>query len=162
MIAPRQAPSPPGPHALAPAPVAIGAARLGELPAVARLQRRAFPPRLAYGLGTLALLWALPWVHLLVARRGAAVVGCVIGDRVADGGRVVNLAVDPGARRQGIATALLAAIEGVLPAGDMTLMVQADNPAAQALYRGAGYDEETEMPHYYGPNRPGLWMRKRR
>jgi ribosomal protein S18 acetylase RimI-like enzyme len=162
MIAPRSTEPRPRPVALDPIPVIIGPARLRELPAVARLQRRAFPPRLAYGLGTLALLWALPWVRLLVARRGEVIVGCVIGDRVLDGGRVVNLAVDPDARRQGVGTALLAAIERAIPGGDMTLMVQAENEAAQALYRTAGYIGESRLPHYYGPGRPGVWMRKRR
>ena len=89
-------------------------------------------------------------------------VGCVIGDRVLDGGRVINLAVDPAAQRQGIGTALLLAIERALPAGDMTLMVQSGNSAARALYRSVGYEDQTENPNYYGPGRPGVWMRKRR
>ena len=52
-----------------PREVQVEPARLRELPALARLQTRAFPPRLAYTLPTLTLLWALPWVRLLVARR---------------------------------------------------------------------------------------------
>ena len=137
-------------------------AQLRELPAVARLQRRAFPPRLAYTLVTLGLLWALPWVRLLVARRDEAIIGCIIGDRVLDGVRVINLAVDPDARRQGVGTVLLAAIERVFPTGDMTLMVQAENSAAQALYRAVGYVAESEAANYYGPGRAGVRMRKKR
>jgi [ribosomal protein S18]-alanine N-acetyltransferase len=144
------------------AAIAVDAARLRDLPALARLQRRAFPPRLAYTLPTLVLLWALPWVCLLVARRNGAIAGCVIGDRVIEGARVVNLAVDPDARRHGVGTALLQAIERALPAGDMTLMVQEENVAARALYRRAGYIEESESPNYYGPGRAGIRMRKAR
>lgn len=140
----------------------LGAARLRDLPALARLQRRAFPPRLAYSLGTLALLWALPWVRLLIARRGGVIVGCVIGDRTHDGGRVINLAVDPAARRQGAGTALLRAIERALPGGDMTLMVQEENSGARALYLHVGYAEDAHLPNYYGPARHGVLMRKRR
>jgi ribosomal-protein-alanine N-acetyltransferase len=140
----------------------VSAARLRDLSAVAGVQRRAFPPALAYTLGTLALLWVLPWVRLLVARRDGEIVGCVIGDRVLDGGRVINLAVDPIARRQGVGTALMHAIERALPGGDMTLMVHADNDAAQALYRSVGYMAESTAANYYGPGRPGVRMRKTR
>ncbi len=142
--------------------VQIAGARLRELPAIARLQRRAFPPRLAYTLSTLAILWILPWVRMLVARRNGEIAGCIIGDRVWEGGRVINLAVDPDARRQGIGTALLLAAERAMPAGDMTLMVQIENIAAQALYRSVGYVAVSESPNYYGPGRTGVWMRKAR
>jgi ribosomal protein S18 acetylase RimI-like enzyme len=166
MIAPRPRPSATNPEPAAlgamPAGVRIEYARLRDLPAVAGVQRRACPPRLAYTLGTLAVLWSLPWVRLLVARREGSIVGCVIGDRTLDGGRVINLAVDPAAQRQGIGASLLLAIERALPTGDMTLMVQSGNRAARSLYRRVGYEDEAENPHYYGPGRPGVRMRKRR
>ena len=145
-----------------PAGLEIGAAGWRDLRALAGVQRRAFPPRFAYTLSTLAILWALPWVHLLVARRDGKIVGCVIGDRVLDGNRIVNLAVDPIAQRQGVGAALLHAAEEALPSGDMTLMVQTGNAPARALYRRVGYEEESVHPHYYGPGRPGIKMRKRR
>jgi ribosomal protein S18 acetylase RimI-like enzyme len=140
----------------------IGSAGWRDLPAIAGVQRRAFPPRFAYSLSTLAILWALPWVQLLVARRDGAIVGCVIADRVLEGNRIVNLAVDPAAQRQGIGTALLHAAERALPDGDMTLMVQTGNAAARSLYRRVGYEEVSVQPHYYGPGRPGIKMRKAR
>lgn len=151
-VAPRARPLPPG--------ITLASAGLRDLPALARLQSRAFPPRLAYPLGTLALLWALPWVHLLVARRNGTIVGCVISDRLIDGGRVINLAVDPAARRQGIGAALLDAVERSLHAAEMTLMVQQENTAARALYHNVGYRDETTIPDYYGPGRTGVRMRK--
>jgi ribosomal protein S18 acetylase RimI-like enzyme len=136
----------------------ISSAGWRDLTGVAGVQRRAFPPRFAYTLSTLAILRALPWVRLLVARRDGAIVGCIIGDRVLEGNRIVNLAVDPAAQRQGIGAALLYAAERTLPTGDMTLMVQTGN----ALYHRVGYEEESVHPHYYGPGRPGIKMRKRR
>ena len=138
----------------------IGAAGWRDLPAIAGVQRRAFPPRFAYTLSTLVILRALPWVHLLVARRDSAIVGCVIADRVLEGNRIVNLAVDPAAQRRGIGAALLYAAERALPGGDMTLMVQTGNTSARSLYRRVGYEEESVHPHYYGPDRPGIKMRK--
>ncbi len=140
----------------------IEAARLSDLPSLARVQKRAFPPRLAYTLPTLLLLRALPWVRILVARRGDEVVGCIIGDRVIEGGRVINLAVAPDARRLGVGTALMRAIEEALPEGDMILMVQSENSAARALYLGLGYVDDAEHLSYYGPGRPGIRMRKGR
>lgn len=150
--------TPPG----VPAGLAVRPAGWRDLPAVAGVQRRAFPPRFAYSLSTLAVLWALPWVHLLTARRDGKIVGCVIADRVLDGNRIVNLAVDPVAQRQGIGATLLHAAERALPPGDMTLMVQSGNAAARALYHRVGYEEETVHPHYYGSGNPGIKMRKRR
>ncbi len=145
-----------------PAGVEICSARWRDLLAVAGVQRRAFPPRFAYTLSTLTILWVLPWVRLLVARRDGQIVGCVIGDRVLEGNRIVNLAVDPAAQRQGIGASLLRAAERALPAGDMTLMVQTGNDAARALYRRVGYEEVSVHPHYYGSGNPGIKMRKRR
>ena len=138
----------------------IGSAGWRDLPAIAGVQRRAFPPRFAYSLSTLVILRALPWVQLLVARRDGAIVGCVIADRILEGNRIVNLAVDPAAQRQGIGAALLYAAERALPSDDMTLMVQTSNAAARSLYRRGGYEEESVHPHYYGPGRPGIKMVK--
>lgn len=145
-----------------PAGLEVTPAGMRDLPAMAHLQKRAFPPRLAYTLGTLALLWVLPWVRLLVARQAGTMVGCIIGDRTIDGGRVINLAVDPSARRQGVGTALLEAIERAYSVGDMTLMVQLENSAARALYRRVGYADESVLANYYGPGRAGVRMRKPR
>jgi ribosomal protein S18 acetylase RimI-like enzyme len=162
MIAPRPRASEVNSAPATLAGVTIAHARLRDLPAVAAVQRRAFPPRLAYTLGTLAVLWVLPWVRLLVARRAGTVVGCIIGDRILEGGRVINLAVDPSVQRQGIGAALLLAIEHALPVSDMTLMVQSGNLAARSLYRRVGYEDEAELPNYYGTGRPGVRMRKRK
>jgi len=142
--------------------VAVGGVRWGELAAVARLQRRAFRPALAYGPTTLVVLRLLPHVRFLVARRGGAVVGCAIGDRHEGRPRVINLAVDPDARRRGVATALLRALEAELPGGAILLMVEAENRAAQALYRREGYLPTDQAADYYGPARAGIWMEKPR
>jgi ribosomal protein S18 acetylase RimI-like enzyme len=124
------------------------------------LQRRAFRADLAYGMPTLSLLWALPGTSFLVARRGGAIVGCAIGDRSGDLSRVISIAVDPDVRRQGIGEQLLHALEIALPTGDMILMVQEENRAAQALYEKAGFQHVGASRNYYGKGQNGLWMRK--
>jgi ribosomal protein S18 acetylase RimI-like enzyme len=53
-------------------------------------------------------------------------------------------------------------LEAALPEGDLSLMVEADNLGAQALYRAAGYIPTGQSANYYGPGRHGIWMRKRR
>jgi len=127
---------------------------------VARLQRRAFPRRLAYGLGALALLWALPSATFLVARRDGQIIGCGIGDIHVDQGRVINLAVAPDARRQGVGRALLRALEDAFPTGSVVLVVEEDNAAARALYASSGYGHHRHSRDYYGRGRHGVWMEK--
>ena len=153
---------PPGAARVARGWLTIGPARAGELMALARLQQRAFRPRLAYGLGTIVVLWLLPHVRFLVARRGGDVVGCAIGDRQGGDARVINLAVDPDARRRGIGAALLRGLEAALPKGNVLLMVEEANTAAQALYRREGYLPVGTAHDYYGRGRSGIWMQKQR
>jgi ribosomal-protein-alanine N-acetyltransferase len=142
--------------------ITIVPARLRDILTVARLQRRAFKPPLAYGLGTLLMLWMLPDVQFLVARRGSALLGCALGDRHHGQARVVNIAVDPSARRQGIGRALLAALEATIPQGNVVLMVEEQNSAARVLYVASGYAEIRLSRNYYGRNQHGIWMEKRR
>src|SRR5206468_7119669 len=110
--------------------VVIRPATFGDLWGVSRLQKRAFRPPLAYGLTALILLWILPHVKFLVAKEGDKYVGCAIGDYQGDQSRVINICVDPSARRRGIGTHLLQQIEQLLPLGDLILMGEETNPDA--------------------------------
>jgi ribosomal protein S18 acetylase RimI-like enzyme len=136
--------------------------RLRDLPKVARLQRRAFRPPLAYGLMTLLVLWLLPHVRFLVAQDGERLIGCAIGDRQGGQARVINICVDPTARRQGIGTRLLRELETTLSQGNIVLMVEAGNPGAQAMYRKEGYKPVGTSRDYYGRGQDGIWMQKQR
>ena len=153
---------------IAGAGIAVRPVGFRELRRVAAIQRRAFPPRLAYTLATLVALWLLPNVRFLVAVRDSdrdqdrEVLGCAIGDRNGLDARVINVAVDPPARRLGIAAAMLLILEDDLPGGDMILMVQEENDGAHALYRRLGYADAGTAPGYYGRGRNGIWMRKHR
>jgi ribosomal protein S18 acetylase RimI-like enzyme len=145
-----------------PAEVIIAPVRMRDLWQVRTLQRRSFRRGLAYSISTLTLLWALPTVRFLVARHGDRVLGCAIGDRSSGQSRVINLAVDPDARRHGIGRQLLHALEVALPQGDMILMVQEENAGARRLYEKAGYHDVGVGRNYYGRGQDGIWMRKRR
>jgi ribosomal-protein-alanine N-acetyltransferase len=142
--------------------VVIARAGMRDLREVARLQRRAFRPPLAYGLATLVVLWLLPKVHFLIAREGTRIIGCAIGDRQGGQARVINLCVDPDARRRGVGTTLLRSLEALLPTGNIVLMVEEQNEAAQALYRREGYLPVGTGRDYYGRGQDGIWMQKKR
>lgn len=143
------------------APIAVEPARWRDLRAVARLQRASFRPGLAYGMGALVFLRALPGVRFLVARQaGGSIAGCLIADRHLGDLRVVNIAVEPNLRRQGIATMLLRAIDQENPGGDIVLMAEAHNAGAQALYEREGYVRSGTAKDYYGRGRHGIRMRK--
>jgi len=139
----------------------VGFRDIGRLRAI---QQASFRPGLAYGRGALTTLWLLPNVTFLVARNvdtGEAI-GCIIGDRHRGDVRIMNLAVDPAWRRQGGGRALLRAIGERLPGGNITLMVEESNAAAQALYEQEGFVRTGFARNYYGRDRHGIAMTLRR
>ena len=88
----------------------------------------------------------------LVAKVGPQVVGYGGMLFIAGEGHVTTLSVDPAWQRHGIATRLLSTLcreavaRGVT---DATLEVRAQNPAAQALYRGFGFAPTGVRRGYY-------------
>jgi [ribosomal protein S18]-alanine N-acetyltransferase len=144
--------------------LAIQRAQFGELPALARLQRRSFAHDRGYGLATCLLLWCTRGPELLVARDAAGqLVGMVIVDRKrgrTPHGRILNLCVAPEQRRRGYGGALLAAAEQAVPAERYVLMVDQKNEPAIALYQSRGYLIVGQEPNYYGRHRHGLLMQK--
>jgi ribosomal-protein-alanine N-acetyltransferase len=144
--------------------IVIEDARFRDLRAIAAIQKRSFRHELAYRFPVLLTLWILPFVTFLVARRATTgeVVGCMIGDRTRDEVRIMNIAVHPDARREGIGTALLHAIADRLPAGNLVLMVEEQNRGAQALYEAQGFTRSGYQRNYYGTNRHGIEMTLRR
>ena len=78
--------------------------------------------------------------------------GFLIGRNVLDEAELLTLAVDPKARRQGHALALVTEFHAqALEKGAETafLEVASDNLAARALYAAAGYQPAGRRPGYY-------------
>lgn len=100
---------------------------------------------------------ARPWAKQWVARpaRAAPPLGFALTWRAADEVHLLDLAVDPGARRRGIGRALLRAVlEDAERSGAalVVLEVRASNDAALALYGALGFARTGVRRAYYSDN----------
>ena len=100
----------------------------------------------------------------LVALAGDQVAGYVGSQTVLDEADMMNLAVAPRHRRQGIARQLVEALGNALRAQgvqSLTLEVRASNEAAIQLYRSLGFTQVGRRPRYYTkPTEDALILRK--
>lgn len=100
----------------------------------------------------------------LVALDGERVVGYIGSQSVLDEADMMNLAVDPDHRRQGIGEALLGALEQRLAENgiaQLSLEVRPSNMAAVTLYESHGYQVVGRRPRYYSrPVEDALILRK--
>jgi len=98
--------------------------------------------------------------HLLVATAGAGVVGFVVARPVADREfEILNLAVAPEFRRQGVSRELLRALFHDYH-GTFFLEVRESNQAAQMCYKSLGFQLVTRRPgYYYSPPEAAIVMK---
>jgi ribosomal-protein-alanine N-acetyltransferase len=124
----------------------------GDLPAVAAIERRAFPTPWSIAMFVLEL--SKPTGLCLAALRCGKLVGYTVCSRYDTVWHVMNIAVDPNLRRQGIASALLE--ELYERAGDasaqFTLEVRRSNQAAIELYQRDGFRIAGLRRRYYQDN----------
>ena len=135
--------------------IIIRQGRLADLPAVRRIEHRSFDDPWsdnALGGELLADNLRLPLVAVVEGQGDCEPVGFLMSWKVVDQLHVLNIAVDPGLRRGGIATALLreaarqAQEIGLL---EMTLEVRRGNDPAVAFYRRHGFMEVGVREGYY-------------
>jgi ribosomal-protein-alanine N-acetyltransferase len=119
-----------------------------DLPQVIAIERRAFPT--PWSLGMFVLELSKSSGVCLAAVSDGRLVGYLICARYADVWHLMNIAVDPPSRRQGVATALLE--EMFQRAGhdaSYTLEVRPSNAAAIALYERYGFRSAGTRRRYY-------------
>ena len=138
-----------------PQQVSLRRARPGDLPALMAIETRAFAH--PWSEDMLARELDHDWSTVLVAEGpGGAPVGFAIFWTIQDEIHLLDVAVDPDHRRQGVATALLRGlVDGARArqAARVLLEVRRSNAGAQALYRGQGFAATGVRPRYYVPDR---------
>jgi len=126
---------------------------LVHAPVIAALHGRCFAP--AWGLAAVEEVLAMPGAFGFIAVEAAAAAGpCgfVLCRAAAGECEILSLGVVGGARRRGVAGRLLdAALAAAAERGarDVFLEVAADNAAAEALYRRAGFSPAGRRRNYY-------------
>lgn len=127
----------------------LRAAQEADLDALSAVHRRAFTP--GWSAEEIADLASGPGAFGLIVETGTPL-GMILCRALAGEAEVLTLAVDPGARRQGVARALVAAAAVAARsagAGAMFLEVAVDNHPAIALYEAQGFGRAGRRPSYY-------------
>lgn len=137
-----------------------------DLPTVLAMERDLFDEPVS--LVTMQRELANPLALYLVACPGdtppatpAPVLGYIGVWFIVDEAHVISLAVQPEARRRGIASALLLSallLASARHAAMMTLEVRASNTAAQLLYAGFGFRKLGVRRGYYTDNHEDAWI----
>jgi [ribosomal protein S18]-alanine N-acetyltransferase len=123
-----------------------------DLPQVIAIERRSFPT--PWSLAMFVLELSKPSGICLAATRGGDLIGYLVCSRYDRVWHLMNVAIEPDERRQGLATALL--LELFQRVGDdgaqYTLEVRQSNLGAIELYRRFGFRAAGLRRRYYGDN----------
>jgi ribosomal-protein-alanine N-acetyltransferase len=136
-------------------PLKIRRLTYADLPQVIALERRAFPT--PWSLAMFVLELSKTTGVCLAALRDGELVGHLICSRYDTVWHIMNIAVDPAARRQGVASALLGQlierVGGNHGGGArLTLEVRPSNDGAIALYERFGFLSAGRRRRYYQDN----------
>jgi ribosomal-protein-alanine N-acetyltransferase len=124
-----------------------------DLPQVIAIERRAFPT--PWSLAMFVLELSKPSGICLAALEDGVMVGYLVCSRYDTVWHLMNVAVDPHRRCQGIATALLDRLfeQADKPREQYTLEVRTSNAAAIRLYERFGFRAAGRRRAYYHDNR---------
>lgn len=119
-----------------------------DLPQVIAIERRSFPT--AWSLAMFVLERSKPSGICLAAAEGAKLMGYLICSRYNEAWHLMNLAVDPPARRRGLAREMLEQmLERGGPGELYMLEVRTSNAGAIALYESFGFRPAGTRAGYY-------------
>jgi ribosomal-protein-alanine N-acetyltransferase len=132
--------------------VEIRALAYSDLPAVIEIERRAFPT--PWSLAMFVLELSKPTGLCLAAVSGETLIGYVICARYDLDWHIMNIAVDPDRRRQGVASSLLAELyrRAQDSQARFTLEVRQSNQEAIDLYERDGFRFAGKRRRYYQDN----------
>jgi [ribosomal protein S18]-alanine N-acetyltransferase len=124
-----------------------------DLPQVIAIERRAFPT--PWSLAMFVLELSKPAGICLAGVRDGELVGYLVCSRYDTIWHLMNVAVDPDLRREGIASSLLVRLFELAdkPSEQYTLEVRTSNDAAIRLYERFGFRAAGRRRAYYHDNR---------
>jgi [ribosomal protein S18]-alanine N-acetyltransferase len=135
----------------APAAASIRKLAYGDLPNVLAIERRSFGT--PWSLAMFVLELSKPSGICLAAEDRNGLVGYLVCSRYADVWHLMNVAVDPGMRRLGVASSLIRRLfDEVEPGARLTLEVRTSNRGAIAMYERFGFVAAGHRRRYYQDN----------
>ncbi len=135
----------------APGPLTVRRLTYADLPAVLAIERRSF--QTPWSLAMFVLELSKPTGICLAIANEREIAGYLVCARHADVWHLMNVAVEPDRRRQGIATALIGRLfEDAGPDSRFTLEVRTSNRGAIAMYERFGFRAAGHRRRYYHDN----------
>jgi len=123
----------------------------GDLPTVIAIERRSFPT--PWSLAMFVLELSKPSGICLAAEDETGLIGYLVCARYDDVWHLMNVAVHPERRRQGVATELIERLfEEAGEGARYTLEVRVSNGPAIAMYRRFGFRSAGRRRRYYHDN----------
>ena len=125
----------------------------GDFPALCDIDRRCFPPGIAYSPDDIAMALLERGAFVVVGEEDGKAAGFILA-RNERGGRahIITIDVLEPYRRSGLGTLLLEEAHlrlRVAGAKRVVLEVSVENAPAQAFYRKHGYESTRRLRHYY-------------
>jgi len=151
------------PHDILPTPMKIREATSRDLPGIVEIERLSFDN--PWSLDAFERELSLPFSRMIVATKtateNASLIGFLCRWIVADECHILNVAVHPQMRQQGIGKRLMQHALAEARAKNVqviTLEVRRSNLAARSLYRKLEFQERRLRRNYYGPGEDAIVM----